>query len=47
MMFGRSEIQFGALTLPSDRPFLILEAGGNHENDLETAKKMVEEALRK
>ena len=35
---------FGELILPHDRPYLIAEAGVNHENCLETAIKMVEEA---
>lgn len=41
---NRADIQFGALTLRADRPFLIAEAGVNYENDMETAVRMVEEA---
>jgi sialic acid synthase SpsE len=37
-------IQFGALTLRKDRPFLVAEAGVNHENSLDVALQMVEEA---
>lgn len=39
-------IQFGSLSLQGRRPFLIAEAGVNHENSLESALKMVEEAAR-
>jgi N-acetylneuraminate synthase len=37
-------IQFGALTLRKDRPFLVAEAGVNHENRLDLALRMIEEA---
>lgn len=40
----REPIKFGALSLPRNRPFLIAEAGVNHENSLEMACRMVEEA---
>lgn len=38
------DIQFGAITLRADRPFLVAEAGVNYENDMETADRMVKEA---
>lgn len=38
------EMPFGELTLSGDRPFLIAEAGVNHEGNLEVALRMVEEA---
>lgn len=39
-------IQFGALTLRKHRPFLVAEAGVNHENSLDVALQMVEEAAK-
>jgi N-acetylneuraminate synthase len=39
-------IQFGTLTLRKDRPFLIAEAGVNHENSLDVALQMIEEAAK-
>lgn len=40
------DIDFGGLRLSGGRPYLIAEIGVNHENDLGTALKMVEEAAR-
>jgi N-acetylneuraminate synthase len=37
-------LQFGNITLRGDQPFLIAEAGVNHENDLDTAFQMIDEA---
>lgn len=37
-------LTFGELTLSGERPYLIAEAGVNHENDLDTALRMVDEA---
>jgi N-acetylneuraminate synthase len=37
-------IPFGSLTLRGDRPFLVAEAGVNHENDLAVAIEMVDQA---
>jgi sialic acid synthase SpsE len=37
---------FGGMTLPANRPWIIAEAGVNHENSLETAFRMVEESAR-
>jgi len=42
--FGR--ISLGRLLLREDRPFFIAEAGVNHENSLDTALRMVEEAAK-
>jgi sialic acid synthase SpsE len=39
-------IQFGTVTLRKDRPFLVAEAGVNHENSLDVALQMVEEAAK-
>jgi sialic acid synthase SpsE len=38
------DISFGRLSLRGDRPFLVAEAGVNHENDLDVALKMISEA---
>ena len=38
--------EFGALRLRADQPFVIAEAGVNHENSLDIALRMVEEAAR-
>lgn len=43
-MKPRIDLSFGELRLPADRPFLIAEAGVNHENDLGLALRYVEEA---
>ncbi len=43
-VFERTPRTFGGLTLPSDRPYLIAEAGVNHENSLDTALRMVDAA---
>jgi len=43
-MIHRREIPFGGITIPANRPYLIAEAGVNHENELQTALKMVDEA---
>ena len=40
----KQDLQFGSLLLRHDRPFLIAEAGVNHENSLDTAFRMIEEA---
>jgi sialic acid synthase SpsE len=40
------DIQFGDVVLSGSRPWIIAEAGVNHENSLETAFRMVEEAAR-
>lgn len=39
-------IKFGNVTLRSDRPFLIAEAGVNYENDMSVAMAMIEEAAK-
>jgi N-acetylneuraminate synthase len=39
-----SPLQLGALRLLANRPFIIAEAGVNHENSLDTARRMVEAA---
>ena len=38
------DVRFGELLLRGDRPFLIAEAGVNHESDLSRALRMVREA---
>jgi N-acetylneuraminate synthase len=43
-MMRREDIQFGALTLKAERPFLVAELGVNYENDMGVARRMVEEA---
>lgn len=40
----RREIRFGELILPAERPYLIAEAGVNHETDIGVALSMVEQA---
>ena len=40
----KQDLQFGSLLLRHDRPFLIAEAGVNHENSLDTAFRIIEEA---
>lgn len=39
-----NDIRFGGLLLRGDRPFVIAEAGVNHENSLESAMQMVDAA---
>jgi sialic acid synthase SpsE len=41
-LFG--ERSFGSLRLRADRPFLVAEAGVNHENDLSVAMRMIDQA---
>ena len=43
-MKTHKKLNLGQLSIPADRPYLIAEAGVNHENDLTTAIKMVEQA---
>jgi sialic acid synthase SpsE len=38
------DLTFGPITIFGSRPWLIAEAGVNHENDREVARRMVEEA---
>jgi N-acetylneuraminate synthase len=39
-----NDLRFGDLLLPADRPFVIAEAGVNHENSLDAALQMVDAA---
>lgn len=39
-----NDIRLGELLLPGDRPFVIAEAGVNHENSLDSAMQMVDAA---
>ncbi len=46
MKENKNDIHFGSVVFSAKRPYIIAEAGVNHENDFEEAVRLVEEAAK-